>query len=786
MAYQAEMTDRIDVQPHEFHFRRLAEEAPDIIYRYRLWPEPGFDYVNAGVTALTGYSPEDHYADPQLGMKLIHPDDRECFARMMQELGDTARLRFVVRWVCRDGHILHTEHHCVLVRDEEGRIVAVEGIARDISAQKELEEALRAQEAKLAALLGNTEDRIWAIDRNYCLIVANRLFCQEVRKAFGHAPLPGDSMFGYSQDAALDDEWKHYYDRALAGEEFHIEVRTVFAPVARFREYRFSSIRNGDGAIEGVVIAGRDTTERKQAEEALRVNLTKYAVIFDSSPMGISITDDKGQILESNREAERLLGVPKAEHERRTYDAPEWRIVRPDGTPMSAAEYASVRALAEQRQVEGVEMGIVKGPDEVTWISVSAAPIPLPGYGVAIAYTDVTERKQAEEALRRSEALFRTLTQLVPVGLYLTDAEGRCQFVNEKWQEMAGMRLEEAVGDGWFQSVHPEDRALLAAKWKEMADARGKWGLEFRLKTPQGKTTWVLGLATELLDASGRLAGYVGANMDISERRAREAEILRLNATLEARVVARTADLEATNAALERAARVKDEFLATMSHELRTPLAGILSMTEALEEEVYGPVTDRQRKSLANIDSSGRHLLELINGILELTRVDAGHSELNLSAFDVEAVCHASLKLVSELAAKKRQMLDLCLAPSRMQLVADYRRIEQILVNLLGNAVKFTPEGGSIHLQVAGDTLRRTITFSVRDTGIGIAAEQISRIFDPFVQLESGLDRHYGGTGLGLALVRRFAELHGGHVEVESTPGAGSCFHVSIPWRMGE
>jgi signal transduction histidine kinase len=251
-------------------------------------------------------------------------------------------------------------------------------------------------------------------------------------------------------------------------------------------------------------------------------------------------------------------------------------------------------------------------------------------------------------------------------------------------------------------------------------------------------------------------------------------------------VRSRTADLEATNAALERAARVKDEFLATMSHELRTPLAGILSMTEALGEEVYGPVTDRQRKSLANIDSSGRHLLELINGILELTRVDAGYSELNLSAFDVEAVCHASLQLVSELATKKRQTLDLCLAPSRMQVVADYRRIEQILVNLLGNAVKFTPEGGSIHLQVAGDTLRRTITFSVRDTGIGIAAEHIPRLFQPFVQLESGLDRHYGGTGLGLALVRRFAELHGGHVEVESTPGAGSSFQVSIPWRMGE
>ncbi len=249
------------------------------------------------------------------------------------------------------------------------------------------------------------------------------------------------------------------------------------------------------------------------------------------------------------------------------------------------------------------------------------------------------------------------------------------------------------------------------------------------------------------------------------------------------RVESRTSELRAANIELEKSARMKDEFLATMSHELRTPLNAILGMTESLQEGVYGNINDRQSQPLNRIDQSGRLLLDLINDILDVSKIEANQLALKIEKVTIEALCEESLNLVRPMARKKDIEVVYISDPNVRILSADRRRIKQVLVNLLSNAVKFTPEHGRVGLRVVGDPIDQRVKFTVGDTGIGIAEKDLERLFKPFVQVDSSLSRRFEGTGLGLVLVKRLTELHGGQLMVRSKVGKGSQFTVSLPWQ---
>jgi signal transduction histidine kinase/ActR/RegA family two-component response regulator len=253
---------------------------------------------------------------------------------------------------------------------------------------------------------------------------------------------------------------------------------------------------------------------------------------------------------------------------------------------------------------------------------------------------------------------------------------------------------------------------------------------------------------------------------------------------LELRVADRTAALNRTNAELEHANRTKDEFLANMSHELRTPLNSILGLSESLLEQRRDPLTDYQQKSLQIIESSGRHLLELINDILDLSKIEAGKFDYYPQSVEVDALCRSSLAFVKSQAAKKSITINYNNEKSVANIFADPRRLKQILVNLLTNAVKFTPEGGQVAMQAQVDEEQDLVEFSVTDNGIGIAVQDVKLLFQPFVQVDSKLNRQFEGTGLGLALVQKLTDLHGGSVRVESEVGMGSRFTVSLPARQ--
>jgi PAS domain S-box-containing protein len=279
-----------------------------------------------------------------------------------------------------------------------------------------------------------------------------------------------------------------------------------------------------------------------------------------------------------------------------------------------------------------------------------------------------------------------------------------------------------------------------------------------------------------------RLLTTLAGQLAIVFEKARlDAALAKHTALLEQRVQERTAELSAANVELARASRMKDEFLAATTHELRTPLNAVLGMSGALLEAAYGPLNEKQLKSVRTIEESGRRLLELINNILDLSRLMAGKVELQMERVRVEEICQMSLQSIQRAAQQKKLDVSFRVDDAETTVQADGRRLRQVLVNLLSNAVKFTPEGGAIGLEVVKDAEKPVVHLTVWDTGIGIAPEDIGRLFQPFGQLDSKLSRRYGGTGLGLTLVEWLARLHGGHVTVESEEGHGSRFTVSLP-----
>jgi PAS domain S-box-containing protein len=526
-----------------------------------------------------------------------------------------------------------------------------------------------------------------------------------------------------------------------------------------------------DDEQRGVVIAHENISVRKRAQE----DLDRF---FTMSLDMHCISGFDGYLKHINPAFARTLGYTDKE----LLSAPFLDFVHPDDRA------ATIAALAGQ--ADGANMLMFENryrcrDGSYRWLLWNSTPVASTQLIYATAH-DITERKQAEAALQEREAYFRALIEHSADAVTLFAADWTILYASPATTRVLGYDLQALVGRNAFDLIHPVDRPEIARQLASIVGLPGATvDVEARVQHADGSWRFLEGMFTNLLDDPA-VGAIVNNYHDITERKAAEEALVEERALLTRRVAERTADLSAANADLARAARLKDEFLASMSHELRTPLNAVLGLSEVLQEEVYGPLTDKQKRSLQSIEASGRHLLELINDILDLAKIGAGKLELELAPIPINPLCEASLRLIKPEAYKKELSVDLIIDPAVTLLHADTRRLKQILLNLLSNAVKFTPAGGAIGLEVAGDTTQQAVHLTVWDTGIGIAQADLAHLFQPFVQLDSRLARQYNGTGLGLALVGRMAEMHGGSVTVESELGVGSRFTVSLPWQIPE
>ncbi len=387
----------------------------------------------------------------------------------------------------------------------------------------------------------------------------------------------------------------------------------------------------------------------------------------------------------------------------------------------------------------------------------------------------LTAYRQSAKDLRFREEQLRLVITNAPLILVQLDREGTFTFAAGQGLTAIGWQPEQLVGHSIFTRLADSaenfdyyQRGLKgeAVTWTSIYAGRC---YEARL--------------VPLYDAQGMPDGAIGLGVDVTERVEAHAALASERESLAQRVAERTAELSQANAELRRSNQMKDDFLATMSHELRTPLHAMLMIVEALQEGIYDPVTPKQAAKLKQIEESGYHLLDLINDTLDLAKIGAGKMELELEAADVKAICQNSLQLTEQAAQVKGLRIVTSFDSQVTVIRCDVRRLIQILVNLLDNAIKFTPAHGTIGLAVEGDLYQQAVRFTVWDTGIGIAETDLSRLFKPFVQLDSSLSRLYQGTGLGLALVYHLTELHGGGVSVTSMPGKGSRFTITLPWH---
>jgi PAS domain S-box-containing protein len=365
------------------------------------------------------------------------------------------------------------------------------------------------------------------------------------------------------------------------------------------------------------------------------------------------------------------------------------------------------------------------------------------------------ERLKAEASGRQ----YRLLAEIMPQLVWTTTPDGRVDWCNRRWYEATGMTFEETMGTGFFNAVHPDDRAKAQAEWEAATRSGSPYEFEFRLRNSSEGYRWYLSRGLPLKDSEERIVQWFGTCTDIDDRKRAEADA-------------------------RDASRIKSEFVSNVSHELRTPLNAIIGYSSLLKEEIYGALIEDQKQPLEGVLRNAEELLNLINDLLDLSKIESGKMSIHSEKVDIEMLLKEVVSGLQPLIDRKSLTVEYRLGPLP-QIESDEGKLKQIFVNLISNAVKFTQQGGIV-LSTREKSENGGIEVSVRDTGIGISSDQLPKIFDAFHQADATATREFGGTGLGLAIVKELAELLHGRVGVESALGEGSTFTLVLPYRIRE
>ena len=516
--------------------------------------------------------------------------------------------------------------------------------------------------------------------------------------------------------------------------------------------------------------------ERDQAEDALRKAGALQSAIFKSAFFSCIATDEKGVIQLFNVGAERMLGYTAADVMNKITPAnlhdPQEMIDRAKtlsqelgstiAPGIDALVFKASRGIEDVYELTKVRKDGSRFPAVVSVTALRDGPGGIIGY--LLIGTDITARKQSEaeqkkldQRLRDQQFYTRSLIESNIDALMTTDPLGIISDVNKQMEALTGCTRDELIGAPFKNYFTDPERA--EAGIKLVLSEKKVTDYELTARARDGKNTVVSYNATTFYDRDRKLQGVFAAARDVTERKRFEQS-------------------------LQEANRMKSEFLANMSHELRTPLNGIIGFSEFLIDEKPGPLQPKQKEYMGDVLNSARHLLQLINDVLDLSKVEAGKMELHPELFPVHKAVEEVAAVIKGIANKKRIIVGIEIGADLDAVTLDQHKFKQVLYNLLSNAVKFSDDGGKVDILARRLDAQR-LEVQVRDTGIGINAEDIGRLFTEFEQLDSGTARRFEGTGLGLALTKKIVEFQGGQISVESEPGKGSVFTVILPVMTG-
>lgn len=730
-------------------FKEFIESAADIIYSVNA--KGYFLFANEFAQKNSGYSVEElkNYSF----LDLILPEYRKSaishyYKQVKRKILSTY---FEFPFKTKSGEIKWYGQNATL-KEKNGEYI-LNIIARDITLMKTTEASLRESEKKYRELIELAADGIIITDEagNFKLVNKTAL-----------------EMLGYSEDEILQLNISDTYDlngKAKVEENIKkIKVQESFY-IERLMKRKDGSSFNAEikaklihyNCILAIV---RDISERLKNEEQLRISEEKYRRLFETMTRGVIYQDASGEITSANPAAEEILGLTLDQMLGRKSDDPGWRSIHEDGTDFPGESHPAMIALKTGREVKNVIMGVFNPAlEKYRWINKTAIPLFEKGGGkpsqVYATFEDITERKEWEERVNFQAKLLESVGQ----ALIATDLTGKITFWNKAAENLFGWCEEEALGrnviDITTSDMSREESIGILGKL-----TRGeKWSGEFILKKKDGTEFSAYVSDSPIYNSKGELIGIIGITTDLTGQKKIQNELLLAKQKAE--------DLNT----------LKSHFLANMSHELRTPMIGILGYSEFLKNEIEEP---EQKEMASTIYLSGQRLMETLNLILDLSRIEADKLDVNYRIIDIGSICKEVVKGF-EAAAKRKKLslfIDLCSEPLKCRL--DERLLRQSIANLINNAIKFT-KSGSIVLSACLTEDKTEIEISVEDNGIGIHEKNHKRIFEEFRQASEGLSRDYEGTGLGLSLTKKFVEKMEGNISLISQPGKGSKFIIRFP-----
>jgi PAS domain S-box-containing protein len=813
----------------ESRVRTLSDNLPEgAIYRYRqdIHGESHVDFISAGIEQLTGVPAAEYMADATTVYRNMLPEDhdrldaaialsRERLVQYEVEVRHPHRATGEIRWSLL---------RATPTRNPDGS-TTWDGIELDITRRKRAEEALEEsvrRERLLAELLemaeqpfaiGYPDGRLGICNRAYCELTGYSLeelqsiswtslltppdWTEKEMAALAELDRTGKPV-RYEKEYVKKDGRRvpvellvHAVRDASGKVEFYYSFLTDITERKRIRE----AVRRSRDELERHVkertkelsqanqILSAQIEERERAQAALHESELAFRTLAESVPQLVWICNSDGMNVYFNQRWAEYTGLTLEEGYGGGWNEP----FHPDDRQPA---WQAWKHAVESGDTYRIESRLRREDGSYRWFLIRGVPT-RDATGQIVKWfgtcTDIDDLKRAVHEVRSAKERLAMAMKVGLSGTFEWDIPNNVNIWTPELEELYGLPPGTFGGsyEDWEAFVLPEDRRQARACLEE-ALITGDYISEWRIRRfESGEIRWIVAHGKVFFDEEGRPHRMIGFNRDITDRKQVEQEVLRLNQDLERRVAERTmqlertaAELEKRNREVERVNRMKTEFLARSSHELRTPLNAIVGYADLLSEQSNGPLPPPYPRFVANIQEGASHLLDMVNDLLDLSRIEAGRIELNLERFAISAALDEVLSVITPLAEIKSITVENRIA-SDTAVMADRLRFKQILYNLMSNAVKFTPEEGRVWIEIATDG--ETFTICVGDTGIGIAPGEREAIFEEFHQVASARKMAPAGTGLGLAITRKLVRLHGGGVRVESEMGKGSRFLVSLP-----